>query len=344
MLRRAPSSASEWTIRLSSGPLSRREERDLAHWLSERPERVRELEEMRLVQSVVRQLDRSDEAKRYAVGLTNSHTPRLGRSFEFVPRLSWRPAIALATSVVLVLVAYATIKYSGDISPPAPGASVQNAINQISSHVLPDQSEVTLAADSSMRFDFTSEARKVYLDRGEAFFEVQHDTTRPFIVIAGDHAVTVTGTKFNVNYLSKDNSIEVAVVAGHINVSSLAPAATAELADKTAMSVGEVILFPSRGPIVRKALTPERVSAWRDRRLNFDGTSLSQVLAEVNRYTTKPLISSDPYIDDLTLNGSFKAGDTAALLFSLQRLYGINASDIQDHWLLTKGSPEIRQK
>ena len=84
--------------------------------------------------------------------------------------------------------------------------------------VLEDQSAIELNTDSEVRVSLSRKMRSVELVRGEASFEVAHDTSRPFIVSAGNTAVRAIGTKFDVRWL--DNAVEVIVDEGKVVLGS----------------------------------------------------------------------------------------------------------------------------
>ncbi|MHB1206972.1 MAG: FecR family protein, partial [Rhodospirillaceae bacterium] len=211
---------------------------------------------------------------------------------------------------------------------------------QIASYVLPDKSQITMAANSLVSVDFTGDRREVSLDRGEAYFDVQHDAGRPFVIKAGERKVTVTGTKFNVNTYGMLNEMEVAVVEGKINVSfHTGPSGVDEVEQ---MGAGDVIFFPAKGAPARRNLSPEQAAAWRARKLFFDSANLSQVLAEVNRYAAKPLVAETQETERLMLTGQFPAGDVQSVLISLRQLYGIEAHETADRWLLTRNRARPR--
>lgn len=86
---------------------------------------------------------------------------------------------------------------------------------------LPDGTKVKLNSISSLSYEkgFNGETREVFLE-GEAFFDVERDTSRPFIIHTGDFETTVLGTKFNVRSYQDENNIEVAVVEGKVKVGS----------------------------------------------------------------------------------------------------------------------------
>jgi len=86
--------------------------------------------------------------------------------------------------------------------------------------LLDDGSEVTLNHDSRLRYSMASEQsiRKVIL-QGEAFFDVAHDTSKPFVIDVGLAQVEVLGTSFNVDAYKDRSAIEVSVYSGLVSMS-----------------------------------------------------------------------------------------------------------------------------
>lgn len=100
----------------------------------------------------------------------------------------------------------------------------KNTQGQISRIQLADGSKVFLYPNSSLRYkrQFTGPQREVYLS-GEAFFKVQRNPNRPFLVFADKTVTTVLGTSFTIKaYPDKD--VVVAVKTGRVSVS--VPAST----------------------------------------------------------------------------------------------------------------------
>lgn len=83
--------------------------------------------------------------------------------------------------------------------------------------MLPDSSEVTLNANSELRYptNFNGEEREVFL-KGEGYFEVRKKEI-PFVVRTSEVSVKVYGTKFNVNTNGRD-MIETLLVSGSVGV------------------------------------------------------------------------------------------------------------------------------
>ena len=65
---------------------------------------------------------------------------------------------------------------------------------------LDDGSRVSMNSDSRMRVEFGAGERRIWLEKGEAFFDVAHDAEVPFVVVAGQRQVRALGTAFVVRY------------------------------------------------------------------------------------------------------------------------------------------------
>ncbi len=85
---------------------------------------------------------------------------------------------------------------------------------------LPTAGSVELNTATVMRVAVTDKSRQVWLDKGEAYFEVAHIASRPFVVHAGNKNVTVLGTKFSVR--RDDDKVTVSVVQGRVRVEDAA--------------------------------------------------------------------------------------------------------------------------
>ena len=94
--------------------------------------------------------------------------------------------------------------------------------------VLPDGTIVWLNAESSLRFPtlFTGKERKVYA-KGELYFDVKHDDTKPFIVeVEKDYLVRVLGTEFNLRAYS-GFPVVTTLVEGCVQVRGIVGSGTA---------------------------------------------------------------------------------------------------------------------
>jgi transmembrane sensor len=201
--------------------------------------------------------------------------------------------------------------------------------------ILDDQSTVELNTNTEVRIAFTSRLRRVELIRGEASFEVTHDTSRPFIVTAGPTAVRAVGTKFDVNRL--EGAVEVTVDEGKVAIGSpslletkldAVPTVIPRLsAGQSAMASGGGVELENlrQGDLARKL-------AWRNQMLVFDGDSLADVIAQFNRYNKRQLVITDPTLAALRIGGYFRPTNLDAFISVLQSDFGIRV-DADDNRL-----------
>ncbi|ACT93488.1 FecR family protein [Dyadobacter fermentans] len=84
---------------------------------------------------------------------------------------------------------------------------------------LPDGSRVTLEPGATLYYpaEFAQNQRDVFL-KGDVFFDIAHDKSRPFYVHANNIVTKVLGTSFTIRENKSTNAIEVAVMTGVVEV------------------------------------------------------------------------------------------------------------------------------
>ncbi len=85
--------------------------------------------------------------------------------------------------------------------------------------ILPDQTHVWLNSGTRLKYpsSFTGKNRDVEL-LGEAYFDVKHDSDRPFRVITENLTVKVLGTQFNVEALNDRDEVNITLIEGKVNL------------------------------------------------------------------------------------------------------------------------------
>lgn len=85
--------------------------------------------------------------------------------------------------------------------------------------ILADGSQVVLEPFSTLKYpkDFSGSERVVFLT-GEAFFKIEHDTLKPFLVYANETITKVLGTSFRISAYEGEDEVEVQVIAGKVAV------------------------------------------------------------------------------------------------------------------------------
>ncbi|WHI48609.1 FecR family protein [Microbulbifer sp. JMSA004] len=176
---------------------------------------------------------------------------------------------------------------------------------QIQTISLPDGSEVKLNSNSKLRVIYNRDERRTELVRGEAFFEVARQTSRPFTVSAGSANIRVLGTEFNVE-LNPENT-RVSVTEGTVSVteSGSAPGLKPE---SVQLVKNQKVSVSDRGlsPIGRTS--PEEATDWTKGLLVFEKTPLKDALTELNRYLNVPVAAS-AQVENRLVSGTFEVSD-----------------------------------
>lgn len=164
---------------------------------------------------------------------------------------------------------------------------------------LEDGSIVHLDAASAIAVRYDKGRRAVELLAGQAFFKVVSGRDRPFVVKAGNVAVTVRGTAFDVG--SSRRGISVGVQAGTVEI-------LVSGGDKNMVSTltrGERMVVGRQGGVVRSQVAPGDVASWREHRLVVDGATLGEVVDELGRHHRGVILVTDSRLADSRITGVF---------------------------------------
>jgi len=143
---------------------------------------------------------------------------------------------------------------------------------------LSDGTRVWLNAASGLRFPvrFSGDVREVEL-AGQAYFEVAHDASRPFIVKVGEARVEVFGTHFDVMSYQDDPMIRTTLLEGSVGFRSNGSITMLKPGDQSMADHGRSSVR------IRKGLDVQEVIGWREGRLHFEGEDIGQVCRALSR-------------------------------------------------------------
>ncbi len=143
---------------------------------------------------------------------------------------------------------------------------------------LQDGTRVWLNAQSSLRYPtfFSGKERVVEL-KGEAYFEVAHNSKQPFIVNTAAQKVKVLGTSFNINAYVNENSTITTLVTGRVQIN-----------DKSDRKL-QVLVPRQQANNNGTTVTVENVdtdlyTAWKDGTFRFRSTPLPDALRQIERW------------------------------------------------------------
>lgn len=224
---------------------------------------------------------------------------------EFVPaRTRRRWPLALAASVLLAAGAGVALRdrlHAG----AAESASYATDVAVDRDIALSDGSQVALGGATRLTTRYTRARRDVDLGAGEAYFQVAHDKARPFIVAAGQISIRAVGTAFNVRRTGE--RVTIAVAEGRVRVAGSEGTAIGRVsaADALEAVAGQQISFdPRASGLTVSAIPPTRATSWREHRLEFVNEPLDSVVANINRYSARPLVLADPKLGTLAFTGT----------------------------------------
>ena len=183
---------------------------------------------------------------------------------------------------------------------------------------LADETRVALNTDSRLTVRYTSRERRVMLDRGEALFEVTKNTRRAFIVQAGDTEIRAVGTKFDVR--RSDGRVIVVLLEGKVEVTS-----QPQLLSKPVPwppSPGERLRFATDGGVAAiDRPNVDAATAWRRGDVMFEDATLSEAVAEMNRYAQIHVTLGDPDLKRLRISGVFESRSAVEFAESIAALH-----------------------
>ena len=234
-----------------------------------------------------------------------------------------RWGMAAAASIALVVAASGALFFrSGDVpsGPTVVAARSQtfaSATGQRRTITLPDKSMVTLNTDTAIAVAYVPGGRHVQLLRGQAFFAVAHDPGRPFVVENAGRTVTDIGTRFEVRALG--NATRVILVEGRVRVAAPIVGETKIVE----LEAGQQLDADARTVSV-SAANPTIVADWQQGLVTFHDTTLSDAVAELNRYATgKPLLIHDPKIAAIRISGAFHTDDLRKFARTIAEIYPV---------------------
>jgi transmembrane sensor len=254
-------------------------------------------------------------------------------------RVSRRIAIAAAAAVG-VLVSAAAAWFSLYAAP-----SYATAIGEQRLVALKDGSTVEMDANSRIRVRFSKHERTVDLVMGQALFRVAKNVARPFVVVSGDTRVRAVGTQFDVYRRVSRTSVtviegRVAVLphasggpepeaANHSGAGATIPPSLDDSASDSAilLDAGEQVVVSAQTATPATSANVGAVTAWTQRQIIFQGTPVSEVVEEFNRYNRRQMVITAKSLEDIRVSGVFSSTEPDSLLRFLSQQIGLRVDE-----------------
>jgi ferric-dicitrate binding protein FerR (iron transport regulator) len=189
------------------------------------------------------------------------------------------------------------------------------ASNSTLNDTLPDGTTVTLNKKSSLSYakKFKGNTRPVTL-KGEAFFYVSPDKTKPFIIKINDVTVQVVGTSFNVK--NKNGKTTVDVETGIVKVS--------KNKDQVELRHGEKVIIADHKSELLKSISKGRLyNYYRNKELVCDETPLQELVEVLSEIYDVNIIIKAPSLKEKPLTTVFKDQSLNQVLEVIQETFRI---------------------
>jgi transmembrane sensor len=226
-------------------------------------------------------------------------------------------------------------------------ATTQDYVSTVAQNrdiTLSDGSTVVLGGASRLTTRFSKNERHVELGAGEAFFQVVHNTQRPFVVSAGNVSIRDVGTAFDVRRTGQH--VTIAVTQGRVQIADNAgvPGSSATSPGSLEAVAGQLVSYdPATSAMSVTSIAPEQATAWRSDRLEFINEPLGVVVANVNRYSTRPVHIADADLQTLTFTGTVKTGAIDNWLEALPQVFPLRVSKETHQVILSNAERKQRQ-
>ncbi|WP_158298814.1 FecR family protein [Sphingomonas psychrotolerans] len=280
--------AIEWHIRLRDGDDAIWEE--FAEWLAENPCHA-------AAYDAIEQADLAlDPLLPHVVirEAANDSEHHVEAEPELPARGGWRWGLAGGTLAASIAAAFLLLSQAGSSRYEVATRPGERQVVQ-----LDPATQVTLNGATRMTFD-RENPRFASLAKGEALFQVRHDSARPFRLEVGDNIVEDAGTVFNV--VHETDEVRVAVAEGKVVYNPGRGAVP--------LDAGQALV--DRGASESVAVTPipvERVGSWKTGSLVYSVAPLSRVAADLSRAMDVPItvasgLADRPFSGTIMLDGS----------------------------------------
>jgi transmembrane sensor len=320
-----PRTATQWFVRLRETPVTRKLSDGFTRWLRLDAANERAYEQREAVWELAGDL----QGRASLAALLREAEGRLvarGRDPHAVPisqPLRWPRLVMPLSAGALALLAGIVVLMLRD---PPTVADYQTARGVQQTVQLSDGSSIVLNSDTHLIVRYSRRHREVDMERGEALFSVAKDPHRPFEVHALRGVTTAVGTQFAVRV--DERRAEVTVLEGVVRVN------TSTLPDANQgirVGASQAIDYSSAGDLsALRTGNVLRIEAWQQQRIVFENTTLTDALAEYNRYTDTPLVLKSTRLGDKRVQGVFRIGDEPSFVHALEQALPLRAVPADD--------------
>jgi transmembrane sensor len=181
----------------------------------------------------------------------------------------------------------------------------QSGNGEMKKMILPDGSVIFLNSNTKVALStkyFNKKKREIWLQEGEAFFEVAKDASKPFIVHTQNIETTVRGTAFNVKAYKELGESSVSVKEGKVEVSNKGSLLGT-------LTKNKLIIYNKKTKTYKAEIANwEDAAAWMDSRLVMFHTNSDELKLRLKQHFGVEVVLKNNALEGALLNASFKQG------------------------------------
>jgi ferric-dicitrate binding protein FerR (iron transport regulator) len=211
-----------------------------------------------------------------------------------------------------------------------------NAKGVKSTIALADGSKVWLNADSKLQYpsSFTGNTREVYLN-GEAFFDIEKNPSKPFIIHLANGTIRVLGTSFNIKAYDNEPVVETSVSTG--KVAFIPRLKNNNKADTIFLTPNNKVIYQLKTEKTTTAATvSEEDRAWTEGKLIFRSMLFEEIGIELERNFGKKVVFEDSDIKTYRLTGSFQNNTLSEILYYLSKTKSFSYSVTDEQIVISR--------
>jgi transmembrane sensor len=225
-------------------------------------------------------------------------------------------------------------------------------IGEHRAETLPGGGQAVLNTATTLHAHSTPSEDQVSLERGEALFDNTQAGSKPVRVAAGAAAIEADRARFSV----RQNTGGVFVATVFEGQVALAPGFYRSAAARGLTTAKRVRLSRGRSATIQpgrvrissfEADDAPRLQAWTHGLVIFDGETLSEAVAEFNRYNIRQIVIVDDSVKRLRVGGAYRTTDPQGFARALEQVFGIRAASIppgtERPGVIILSSPSLRE-
>ncbi len=317
--RQRAAEAARWLVTLRSGHVSADERAAFVDWLRESPTHIAEMLRVAQLHGALEDFGNWSEVGHQAAPAPDTviafseHAGTLAAPMP-APAAKKQWAFA-AAAAALACVAIAIVLLA---SRPE-GQAIHTSSGERSEVVLADGSIVDVAPETQLRVKLAKLERHVLIEHGQAYFHVQKDSARPFVVEAAGTHIRAVGTAFNVD--RRDTGVIVTVTEGKVSVSSTPARGTAQKVPVMLAANQQLIISPQGviGPV--QETDSASAVTWLVGQLDFDNQTIAEVAQRFNSYNKVQIVIQDAALAGSRITGTFRMVDPESFINFIQATY-----------------------